>query len=155
MNGYSRMVLSCVLAVIATASQPATRADAPVIVQTGKEQWVAGSGFMKGIGIASLLGGLDRAGDFVVRVRLPAAARWGVHHHNHRLNATVVSGVLLVGFGERADAANMVRLTPGSFVSIPAGADYYDSTVGVTVVQEEGVGPLATGIPKPSAAGPP
>src|SRR6185503_17302696 len=102
------------------------------------------SGFMKGIGIASLLGGLDRVGDFVVRVRLPAAARWGVHHHNHRLNATVVSGVLLIGFGDRADATKMMRLTAGSFVSIPAGTNYYDSTVGVTVVQEEGVGPLTT-----------
>ena len=144
MNSCSRMVLSCVLAVIAAASQAAALADAPIIAQAGKEHWVAGSGFMKGIGIASLLGGLDRVGDFVVRVRLPAAARWGVHHHNHRLNATVVSGVLLIGFGDRADATKMMRLTAGSFVSIPAGTNYYDSTVGVTVVQEEGVGPLTT-----------
>jgi uncharacterized RmlC-like cupin family protein len=137
------------LAVMAAAPHTLARAsDAPVTVQSGKEHWVAGSGFMNGIGIATFLGNLGQTGNFVVRVRLPAAARWGVHHHNHRLNATIVSGVLLIGFGSHVDATKMMRLTAGSFVSIPGGTNYYDATIGVTVVQEEGLGPLTTVVPK-------
>jgi uncharacterized RmlC-like cupin family protein len=145
------MALSCMLAVIAAAPHASTRAhDAPITLQTGKEHWVAGSGFLKGIGVATLLGDFNQTGTYVVRVRLPAAARWGVHHHKNRLNATIVSGALLIGFGDRADATKMVRLTAGSFVSIPGGTNYYDATVGVTVVQEEGQGPMTTVMAKPS-----
>lgn len=149
LNVRSRIALSFALAVVAATSQPTARADvAPITVQAGNEHWVAGTGFMQGIGIATFVGGFDQAGTFVVRVRLPAGARWGVHHHTARLNATIVSGVLLVGFGDRVDATRMTRLTAGSFVSIPAGTNYYDATVGVTVVQEEGQGPMATVVPK-------
>lgn len=149
LNVCSRIALSCMLAVIAAVPHATTPAnDAPITVQSGQEHWVAGSGFLKGIGIATLMGGFNQAGDFVVRVRLPAGARWGVHHHTARLNATIVSGVLLVGFGDHVDATKMMRLTAGSFVSIPAGTNYYDATVGVTVVQEEGQGPMATVVPK-------
>jgi quercetin dioxygenase-like cupin family protein len=151
MNSYSRMILLGTLAVLAAAATTTTRAnDAPITVQFGEEHWVAGSGFLKGIDIATFLGNLNQAGSFAVRVRLPAATRWPVHHHKYRLNATIISGVLLVGFGNHFDATKMVRLTAGSFVSVPAGMNYYDSTVGVTVVQEEGMGPLTTVIPKPT-----
>src|SRR5665213_2364284 len=149
-NSCSRMLLPCMIAVLAAAAYTTTRAnDAPITVQSGEEHWVAGSGFMKGIGIATFLGNLDQAGNFVVRLRLPVAARWGVHHHTYRLNATIISGVLFIGFGNHVDATKMIRLTAGSFVSIPGGTNYYDSTVGVTVVQEEGLGPVTTATPKP------
>jgi len=149
LNVRSRLALSCLFATIAAVPHTTTPAHtAPITVQSGQEHWVAGSGFMQGIGIATLVGGFDQAGTFVVRVKLPAAARWGVHHHTARLNATIVSGVLLIGFGDRVDATKMMRLTAGSFVSIPAGTNYYDATVGVTVVQEEGQGPMTTVVPK-------
>lgn len=70
-----------------------------------------------------------------------------MHHHRYRLNATILSGALLIGFGNSVDTKKMLRLPAGSFVTIPAGANYYDSTVGVTVVQEEGMGPVTTVIP--------
>jgi len=144
-NGLSRMVFSCVLAVVAVVSQTTAKAnDAPIAVQPGNEHWVAGTGFLKGLGVATLLGDFDRTGTYIVRVKLPAAARWGVHHHKYRLNATIVSGTLLIGFGTHVDPAKMMRLTAGSFVSIPGGTNYYDATVGVTVVQEEGQGPMTT-----------
>jgi len=145
------MALSCILALTVAAPYATARSgDAPIIVQSGKEHWVAGSGFLKGIWVATLLGDFNQTGTFAIRVKLPAAARWGVHHHKYRLNATIVSGVLLIGFGDHIDATKMMRLTPGSFVSIPGGTNYYDATVGATVVQEEGQGPMTTVMATPS-----
>ncbi|HEV2262052.1 MAG TPA: cupin domain-containing protein [Candidatus Rubrimentiphilum sp.] len=140
----TRAVLSCALVVSIGSFTAALASDAPITVQSGAEHWVAGTGFMKGIGIATLVGNLNQSGNFVVRLRLPAGTKWPVHHHRYRLNATVLSGALLVGFGSSVDTTKMVRLPVGSFVTIPAGVNYYDSTVGVTVVQEEGMGPVVT-----------
>lgn len=140
----TRAVLYCAFVVSIGSFSAALASDAPMTVQSGAEHWVAGTGFMKGLGIAALLGNLNQSGNFVVRLRLPAGAKWPVHHHRYRLNATILSGVLLVGFGNTVDTTKMVRLLAGSFVTIPAGVNYYDSTVGVTVVQEEGMGPVVT-----------
>lgn len=144
-----KTVLFCMLALAVPALVVAAATSAPIVVQSGAERWVAGTGFMKGLGVATLLGDPNRVGTYVIRVRLPARAVWPAHHHTSRLNATVLSGALLIGFGDHPDRSKMQRLTAGSFVSIPADTNYYDATDGaVTVIQEEGAGPLTAVIAK-------
>lgn len=96
----------------------------------------------KGIEIASLLGDINKPGPFAVRLRLPAGASWQPHYHNNRMNATVMSGELLIGFGSVVNRQKMVAYPAGSFLSIPPHTVYYDATKGGTVVQEFGQGPM-------------
>lgn len=117
---------------------------APILLQPNHLHWTAGTGMMRGISIAPLLGDLDKAGEFVVRLRLPAGASWPPHFHKKRLNATVVSGELLLGLGTTVQRKSMIAYPAGSFISIPPNTPYYDATVGPTVVEESGQGPVVS-----------
>lgn len=128
----------------------ATAAPTPVLLQPSQQHWVPGTGGMKGIAISTLLGGLDKPGPFVVRLRLPAGASWPAHYHKYRLNASVISGELLLGLGTTVDRAKMVAYPAGSFISIPANTPYYDATNGVTVVEESGQGPVVSILAAPA-----
>lgn len=144
-----KTVLFCIFALVAPAVVVAAATSAPIVIQSGAEQWIPGTGFMEGLGVVTLIGDPNRAGTYAIRVRLPARAVWPAHHHTSRLNATVLSGALLIGFGDRPDRSKMQRLKAGSFVSIPAGTNYYDATDGaIMVIQEEGMGPLTTVVAK-------
>lgn len=121
----------------------------PTLLQPSQQHWVQGTGGMKGIAISSLLGGLDKPGPFVVRLRLPAGASWPAHYHKYRLNASVISGELLLGMGNIVNRRKMVAYPAGSFVSIPPNTPYYDAARGVTVVEESGIGPVITTVVAP------
>ena len=109
---------------------------------------------MKGIAVASLFGGLDKTGEFVVRLRLPAQASWPPHFHKKRLNATVISGTLLLALGTTVNRKAMLAYPAGSFISIPPDTPYYDATEGATVVEEYGQGPVVSILATPLPARP-
>lgn len=128
----------------------ATATPTPVLLQPSQQHWVPGTGAMKGIAISTLLGGLDKPGPFVVRLRLPAGASWPAHFHKYRLNASIISGELLLAMGTKVNRKNMVAYPAGSFISIPARTPYYDATNGVTVVEESGQGPVVSILAAPA-----
>ena len=80
---------------------------------------------------------------YTVRLKLPNGTKIAAHTHGDTENVTVISGTLMVGVGSSFDAAKMLALTPGSFVSIPADLPHFAMAKGDTIVQVNGVGPAS------------
>ena len=89
-----------------------------------------------------ILGSEDKAENYLLRVQLERGARIPPHTHPDARNTTVLEGSVLIGFGERFDAENMIRIEAGQVYAAPAAVPHYlwakDEKV---VYQESGHGP--------------
>lgn len=95
--------------------------------------------------VASLYGDMGQAGLYAARVLIPAGLRVLPHAHPDDRMVVVVSGTLLVGFGDRFDQVDMKAMPPGSFFTEPAGRVHFAwARDGDVVVQVSGVGPSGT-----------
>src|SRR5262249_24585952 len=74
----------------------------------------------KGAKLAVLYGDPGKDGLFIVRLKMPAGYKIMPHFHPTTENATVVSGALAVGMGDKLDPKTKA-FPAGSFVSLPAG----------------------------------
>lgn len=99
--------------------------------------------FPAGAEMAVLQGNPGGTEMFTVRLRFPNGYRIPAHTHPTDENVTVISGHFLVGMGEKFDAASMMTLKPGGFVTAPANHAHYAAAQGPTVVQVHAMGPFA------------
>jgi len=129
--------------VFSSVALVARAADAPTIVMAGQEKFSAAPApYPAGAMMAVLSGDPSKAGSqYTVRLKLPDGARIGAHTHGDTEDVTVVSGTLMVGVGTAFDAAHMMALNAGSYVSIPAGTPHFAVAKGETLLQVNGVGP--------------
>jgi len=98
-----------------------------------------------GLKMASLQGNSSAEGEhFVFRLATPDGFEMQPHTHPVTENMTVLSGRFYVGLGETFDRSAALGYGPGSYISIDAGVPAYMFSVGPTVVQVHGVGPLRT-----------
>jgi quercetin dioxygenase-like cupin family protein len=118
---------------------------APTIVLADQAKYAAAPApYPAGAMLAVLSGDPGKTGSqYTVRLKLPDGAKIGVHTHGDIENVSVLSGTLMVGVGTTFDAAKMLALTPGSYVSIPAGLPHFAMAKGTTVLQINGVGPAS------------
>jgi uncharacterized RmlC-like cupin family protein len=56
-------------------------------------------------------------------------------------NVTVISGVFMLGFGERFDTTATRPLTAGSYAMLPRNVPHYNVMKGETILQFHGIGP--------------
>lgn len=124
-----------------TAAEPQTAVQ---VVQPGKEAWVAGQGIYNGAWLARLGGDPAKSGPYVLRLRMPAGFLLRPHTHNVTEFATVISGTVAFGFGDRIDSKKETVLQTGAFVQIPAGAAHYWVAKTEAVLQSSGNGPRIT-----------
>ena len=117
----------------------------PTIVLADQAKYApAPAPYPPGAMLAVLSGDPSKAGSqYTVRLKLPDGAKIGAHTHGDIENVSVLSGTLMVGVGTTFDAAKMLALTPGSYVSIPSGLPHFAMAKGVTIVQINGVGPAS------------
>lgn len=95
--------------------------------------------------VALLYGDMAQAGLYAARVLIPAGLKVMPHRHPESRVVAVVSGTLLVGFGERFDASELKALPAGSFFTEPPGrAHFVWARDGDVVVQVSGIGPSGT-----------
>ncbi len=98
-----------------------------------------------GLEIARLVGDSGAEGSpFVFRLRLPDGFEMAPHTHPVAEHMTVLSGRFFVGVGEAFDHESAIEYRAGSYVMVDAGVPAYMFTVGETVVQVHGIGPLRT-----------
>ena len=98
-----------------------------------------------GMEMAVLAGDLGKAGLYAARIRIPAHLRIHPHTHPEDRVVVVLSGTLLVGYGERFDTSRMKALPPGSFFTEPAGQAHFAwAQTSDVVVQVSGIGPSGT-----------
>jgi quercetin dioxygenase-like cupin family protein len=99
---------------------------------------------LKGAASMTLAGDRAKAGLFTLRFQYPDGLRLPPHTHPTELHTTVLQGALYVGFGAKWDTTKVIRILPGQFMRFPAGEPHFEYTVGETILQVSGMGPLET-----------
>jgi uncharacterized protein (TIGR02246 family) len=94
-----------------------------------------------GAKIAVLEGDPAQPGPFTFRLKFPAGYRIPPHFHPVIEHATIVSGALSIGQGERWDDTKLVRLDAGDFIHMPPGTRHFVMATGETVIQLHSTGP--------------
>jgi quercetin dioxygenase-like cupin family protein len=111
-------------------------------VQPEAIEWrTANASMPAGTQIAVLEGDPTAAGLFTIRLKVAAGARLEPHWHPREERVTVLSGLVLVGFGEAIEAAATRRFGAGAFYVNPARSRHFVLFPQDSVVQITGVGP--------------
>jgi quercetin dioxygenase-like cupin family protein len=97
----------------------------------------------KGAQFAVYQGDPGKAGEYTLRLKLPAGYVIAPHFHPTDEHVTVISGSFLVGMGDTVDRAQAQTLAPGGFITAPAQAHHFAVAVADAVVQVHGMGPFA------------
>lgn len=138
------MAMSLLVLAVSAATLAFAQGAAPVVIGPDGARWASPPGLL-GVQGAWLVGAQDRPGPYVFRVRLAAGARLPPHTHPDERSTTVMSGTILVGFGEAFDESRMVAVPAGSVYVAPAGIPHFIwARDGAAVYQESGTGPSGT-----------
>ena len=92
--------------------------------------------------MAVLAGDPSKGDEFVVRLDLPDGYTIAPHWHPTDEHVTVIKGTFLVGMGDRIDAAKMLTLPAGGFITAGAKMHHYARAKGHTIVQVNAMGPF-------------
>jgi hypothetical protein len=136
----------------ALQAQEKAEAASHGLVRPGDLKW---SPIMKGCELAPVSGNSEAEGPFVVRIRCGAGVIIPAHWHPTDENVTVLSGMFLVGMGDKYDAAKLSVLPPGGFGTVPKEMRHFALSKTATVVQVHGVGPFKVNWVNPSDVQPP
>ena len=150
MRRSNALALAAVAALVTTFAVAARGDDSmmssgmkPVIFTPSTVKWEAGTGDFKGLTVAWLSGDPTKAGNWTVRIKAPAGAKFPVHYHNDTEVVTVISGTFAAAIGGTYDASKLMALPAGSFVVIPAGVKHYAMAKTDCIVQLSGTKPFA------------
>src|SRR3954471_8552910 len=95
---------------------------APGLVTPDELKWTTGP---TGNPQARITGDPARAGLYMYRSRFPANYRVQPHFHPDERMGMVISGTLLVGYGEKFDESKMKIMPTGSIWAEPAGQPHF------------------------------
>ena len=141
MKTLSRVACGAVLALLITAAAQADPLQ-PVRVTPDELTWKPNPA---GNQQAMLAGDPQKTGVYVFRVRFQAGFRNQPHFHPDERIVTIVSGTLLVGYGEQFDESKMKALPAGSVFTEPSKHPHFVwAKDGEVVIQVIGHGPSAT-----------
>ena len=139
-----RLSLSAALLVLAAIGvSSSAQQDASLFVSPDSIVWGPASPKLPaGAQIAVLFGDMTKPGElYVFRAKLPDGYSVPPHTHPMDEHVTVLRGVMILGFGERRDEAQMRELPPGSYVTLHRGVPHYNRMRGETILQFHGIGP--------------
>jgi mannose-6-phosphate isomerase-like protein (cupin superfamily) len=106
-----------------------------------------------GAEIAVVSGDPDAVGEsFVLRTRYTGTVRVPPHWHPTDEHITVLSGMFILGMGERFDESSATPLAAGAYAFAPAKMPHFAWSKGDTVVQVHGVGPFVINYVNPADA---
>jgi len=94
-----------------------------------------------GAQVANLRGDPAQPGLFTMRLKFPENYQIAAHWHPADEHATVLSGTLHIGVGEKFDAAKTDAVSAGSLMVMPAKTNHFAWTDGEVVLQLHGMGP--------------
>ncbi|MCI0350714.1 MAG: cupin domain-containing protein [Acidobacteriales bacterium] len=88
---------------------------------------------------------------YAVRFRFADGFKVPAHWHPQDEHATVLQGTLLLGMGEKWDAAELkTSLTTGSYIFLAREMRHFAQAKGETILQAHGVGPFVINYLDPS-----
>src|SRR4051794_35125555 len=97
----------------------------------------------KGAQMVVLEGDPTKAGEFVLRVKMPDGFRILPHTHPKDERVTVLTGTLYLGMGDTFDEKTAKALPAGAYGRTGAGMKHFGYVKGETVLQLHGTGPWA------------
>ena len=104
----------------------------------------AGAGLPAGAKMAVMKGDPTKAGDFTVRIRMPANYAVPPHHHPTDEKVSVKSGgPLAYGMGDKVDTSSAGSLEKGYHVTLGANMNHWASTTAATEIEVSAMGPFA------------
>ena len=120
------------------------QSTAPIPMLSDSFRWVSPPN-LPGVQSAWVLGGEQKPGLYLHRVKLASGAKIPPHTHPDERNTTVLAGTIYVGYGETFDESKLVAIPAGAVYVAPANvAHYIWAKDGETIHQESGVGPTGT-----------
>jgi len=100
-------------------------------------------GLPSGAKIAVVSGDPGKAGDFKIRIKMPADYAVAPHHHPTDEVVRVKSGTLNYGMGEKVDKGNAGQLSdPKTHVTMQAGMNHWVFTTAPAEIEVSGMGPF-------------
>lgn len=141
MKPLSRVVCATVLILLITVVAHADPLQ-PMQVTPDELTWKPTPG---GNQRALLVGDPQKAGLYIYYTRYSTGFRNQPHFHPDERIVTILSGTLLVGYGEQFDESKMKALPAGSVFTEPSKQPHFVwAKVGEVVIQVIGHGPSAT-----------
>ncbi len=125
-------------------TQSAAHATTPhhIFVLPERIEWKpAPAALPPGADAALIEGDPSRPGLFTMRLRFPDGYRIKPHYHAADEHATVISGTLIMGLGDKWDESKGTPLPPGAFSVMAAGTRHFAWAKGETVLQVHAMGP--------------
>lgn len=113
-----------------------------VIHIPGSFEWHDGPPALpSGAEMAVLEGDPTKGGLFTMRLRFPNGYRVPPHHHGADEHVTVISGTLLLGFGDTLTESATTAIPAGGFAMMKRKTRHYAIARGVTTLQVHAMGP--------------
>ena len=113
-------------------------------VRVEEVNWAPFLAFPPKARLAILVGNPQKAGLYVIRVRLPGGTKMMPHAHQEDRIYTVISGVFYVGRGDQFDAEALTAYAPGSVIVLPGNTHHFHwAKSGDYITQVYGYGPLS------------
>lgn len=99
--------------------------------------------------IVPVHGDVKKDGVYCIRLKISDGTTYPPHRHPFEQYVTVLKGMLIIGYGEKADVTKTDTLKVGSFLVIDARQVHYEQFPEETIVQIHGPGPLQSEFIKP------
>jgi quercetin dioxygenase-like cupin family protein len=112
---------------------------APVVAeaqQAGSSEWSPAPQLGPGVSVSVVQGDPQTARlPYTLHVRYPAGHTVGPHTHKSAEHVTVLSGTLLVGWGDVWDPTKLKEVRAGEVVEVPAGVVHFSAVREETVME--------------------
>ena len=112
-----------------------------MIVTPNDLKWADVLSLPPGAKIAVIEGKMNEAGPITARLKFPANYKVPAHFHGGIERATVLSGTLYFGMGDKLDPAKTTAVGPGGLVIMPAKMNHFVWTKEETIAQINVMGP--------------
>lgn len=112
-----------------------------MIVMPNDLKWVDVPSLPPGAKIAIIEGKMSEAGPVTARLKFPANYQLPAHFHEGIERATVLSGTINFGMGDKFDRTKTTAVGPGGLVIMPAKMGHFVWTKEEAIAQINVVGP--------------
>jgi len=107
-------------------------------------QWTAPKSIPPGAQMVLLYGSPDKPGPYIVRVKLPVGYKLPPHRHADARAVTVLQGNYWSAVGDSFDQSKLKKFGPRDHYTTAAGVSHFAWAETDVIIQEMGMGPVAT-----------
>jgi len=126
------IIVICLSGFYVKAQQPSSPAPLkPLQTCESNLQWMdTKPPLLPGAKVAIVEGNPKAEGHFTIRLKFPPYYKIPAHVHPVDERSTVLKGTIYIGFGEKLDTTQAIKLSAGCFYMNPAGVHHYFFTAG-------------------------